>query len=367
MLPEVYRLQSADTLLQLRDRMIAVTEQSVDISESLMLREPWDLFVVVLGAAHRAGHYLWDLSQIDTAGLSPQVLQALNNALVDIYRHCDQAVARLMKSAPQNAKILVFAVHGMGSHPGWSEYVPEILSVIQRKHEGSPAKEGLLYKLRRHLPWRVVNAISEHMPQEFLHWLVSVYSTKMFNWKSTRYFPLPSPLYGCLRINLKGREPEGIVEPGEEYDEICTLLAQAFMSFRDIETGKPIVERVYGVDDLSPEDAPRRERLPDLFITWADIPAKDCKGIRSEEYGDITWSSGGKLPSGRSGNHVDKGWFVAAGDGIPAGIRADGYRTVDLVSTIFEWLGAEWPKNLQGTPISLVCNKEDTHLPETRD
>ena len=196
--------------------------------------------------------------------------------------------------------------------------------------------------------------LSERLPQEVLNWMVTVWSANMFDWKTTRYFPLPMDDAGFLRINLKGREPQGIVEPGEEYDAICEELREAFLSFRDIETSEPIVENVYRIDDFAPSDAPYRDRLPDLTITWGNS-AMHSSGIRSEEFGEIHWNGEGKHHSGRSGNHRQRGWFVAVGDGIPAGTRTEGHGIVDLVPTIFDWLGVEPAQGFQGKPIPQIC------------
>ena len=145
----------------------------------------------------------------------------------------------------------------------------------------------------------------------------------------------------------------GVVEPGEEYDALCEELTRAFLSFRDIETDQPIVKEVYRMDDFG-RDAPYRDRLPDLAIRWGDISAMHSSGIRSEEYGEIHWNDGGKLRSGRPGNHHREGWFVAVGDEIRAGTRTKEHRTVDLVPTIFEWLGGERREDFQGDRVGLL-------------
>jgi len=356
MVPEVYQPQSAKTLLKLRDQMLHATEQTLLISQFLLDQGPWDLFFVAFGATHRAGHLLWDLSQIETTGCAPETVHALNNALVDVYQGCDRAIAHLIENAPPDAKILVFSVHGMGPNPGWLEYVPELLSRIQQIDEHTSPRPGILFKVvKQHLPWQLIRGLTDHLPSTMLNWLVSVYSANMFDWKNTRYFPVPMPCLGFVRVNLKGREPQGIVEPGEEYLRVCEELRTALQSFCDIETGKAIVEEVCLLDDWVPLDAPYRDRLPDLFIKWGEVTASQSKGIRSEKYGDIYWNTGGKLPSRRSGNHLDKGWFVAVGDRIPSGIQSDGHRTVDLVPTIFHWLGTEPPEDFQGKPITALC------------
>jgi predicted AlkP superfamily phosphohydrolase/phosphomutase len=351
--PELFGPQSLKTLKVLKEDLLKATKQVIRIGEHMLAQERWDLFLLILGATHRASHYLWNLSQIDSSSLGPSDRRVLENALLDIYQVCDHGVGKILEKAPKDAKVLVFAVHGMDQNPGWSDYCPEILSLIQHKGQEAPAKSGFLYRIRQVLPWQLIRQITKYMPKSALDRLVSLWSANMFDWSTTRYFPLPMDHACYIRINVKGREPQGIVEYGSEYDQICEELESAFLSFRDMDSGKNIVDKVYRINDLAPLDAPYRNVLPDLVITWTDISAIDSKGIRSEKYGKFFIDR--KLPSGRAGNHKNKGWFVAKGEGISPGTSTYGSHIIDLVPTVFQWLAARPPDHFQGKPISSLC------------
>ena len=49
---------------------------------------------------------------------------------------------------------------------------------------------------------------------------------------------------GAIRINLKGREPEGLVEPGAEYEALRQEIADALIALENPETGKSAVRWV---------------------------------------------------------------------------------------------------------------------------
>ena len=155
------------------------------------------------------------------------------------------------------------------------------------------------------------------------------------------------------RQNLRGREPQGIVSPGQEYDAICGELAAGFMSFRDLKTGSPLVRCVYRQHELAPAGAPARDRLPDLVIEWNGVSPIESPGIISDRYGELRWTPPGRIPSGRAGNHRTHGWFVAAGDGIEGG-QIDGHNILDLVPTVCAWLGADLGDRLHGRPMRLT-------------
>jgi predicted AlkP superfamily phosphohydrolase/phosphomutase len=154
---------------------------------------------------------------------------------------------------------------------------------------------------------------------------------------------------GYVRINLRGREPQGIVT-ADEYPTLCEEIAQGFLGFRDAVSGRPIVRRIHRLDDLAPPDAAARHRLPDLVVEWSDVPPGDAPVIRSERLGELRWSSP-RLASGRAGNHRPDGWFVAAGPGITTGRAAGTHPIVDLAPTVYRWLGLEPDPAFTGQPI----------------
>jgi hypothetical protein len=67
-------------------------------------------------------------------------------------------------------------------------------------------------------------------------------------------------------INLKGRQPQGIVEPGREYDELCFDIDNQLRAARDPVTGEPYVERVFRREEVY--KGPFVYLAPDLLVRW---------------------------------------------------------------------------------------------------
>ena len=343
------RPHTLNELTQFKRSLQSTTEQVVQLSQSLLRREPWDVFLVVFGATHRGGHHLWDFSQIEHDSLTAKT--SLCGGLEEVYQACDSAVGRIVDKLSKDTKIMVFAVHGMGANPGWNDRCAEILSRIQQA-DGQPR---IFSDRKRSGPFRAIDfVVWRLLPLKVRNQLLDRRYTREFDWDRTRCFPLKMDHAGYLRINVKGREPRGIVESGQEYTDLCHEIGEAFLGFRDLDTNKPIVNEVYHVDDLAPSTAPYRDLLPDLVVVWSDVSAIGSKGIYSKRYGQIHWNAGGRIPSLRSGNHRSSGWFIAAGDGIAAGTQAEGHHVVDLVPTVYKWIGAEQVHDFQGRPISAL-------------
>jgi predicted AlkP superfamily phosphohydrolase/phosphomutase len=352
MTPEVFGPQSAATLLAQRQEVLAANSQFGDICCDFLRREPFDLFLAVFGSVHRGTHYLWDLSQIDTDGVDQNTLAVLRGARDDCYESFDRQLGRIVAAAPGDARIVAFALHGMGPNDGWYERLPQLLEQVHRGGGAQlPLKKGLGFRLKKALPWTLVRQVTRRIPHAWNKALVPLWSRRMFDWSHTKYFALPMDFNGYVRLNLKGREKEGCIDPAD-VDRVVAELDEALRSFRDIETGRPVVRGTLKVDDLVGADAPRRRFLPDVVVLW-DPPhptASSC-GVVSEKYGAVRWPRGDRLQSGRSGNHTPNGWFVASGPGIEPGESDRQHDTVDLIPTVFEWLGAARPPHFVGKPI----------------
>lgn len=349
--PEWFGAQSGQTLQRLRTEMLASIDQTGQICEYLLARETWDLFAVVIGGVHRGGHYLWDLSQIDPGALAHDERRILENAHHELYIEADRAVGRILAKAPAKARVMVFALHGMGPNTGWNEVFPRLIEQIHRGGPGGARQNGLLYRAKKALPWQLVREVTTRLPTSVNHRLLSVWSRRMYDWSTTRFFPLPVDLNGFVRINLRGREVEGVVAPGNEYADVIGELEDAFASFRDLESDQPIASAIDRIDDLVGADAPRRRYLPDLCVRWADRGAMAGVGVGSPNYGDLRWERGTRLASGRSGNHMPDGWLIAAGEGIAPGATLDTHETIDLTPTLFTWLAQPTPPRFEGGAI----------------
>lgn len=356
--PEVFGPQSTRTLRELRAMVCDSGAQFGEVCRDVLGRERWDLFLAVFGSTHRGSHYLWDLSQVDLDDADPKTRQVLEGALADCFESADAALGRILEPLGNDVRVLVFALHGMGPNRGWFEFLPKLLDQIHRGGGAAEPKKGLLFRLKKALPWTLVRQVTRRIPHSWNKALVPLWSRRMYDWGSTRYWALPTDHNGYIRINLRGRDGRGIVSPDDlprVYDEIRTGL----LSFRDLTTGRPIVSDVILTDAVVGTDAPRRNQLPDMVVLWRDeVSVAEVEGVVSDRYGEIRWGKGGRFPSGRSGNHTDHGWFVAAGPGVVRGSSEDVYDIADLIPTAFRWLEIPLPPDYVGRPIPVLSNLE---------
>jgi predicted AlkP superfamily phosphohydrolase/phosphomutase len=164
-------------------------------------------------------------------------------------------------------------------------------------------------------------------------------------------------MYGNVFINLKGREPQGTVDPAD-YERVCSEIAAELMKVSDPDTGEKLVERVYRKKDLY--TGPHVEAAPDLLIGWKDysyytavtpgretgpcfggflkIDSSDFEHVGTHRVGGVVVASGPMLA--RERGTIDAGlidlaptMLYALGHPVPRAM--DGRVLVDLFSDEF--------------------------------
>lgn len=154
-------------------------------------------------------------------------------------------------------------------------------------------------------------------------------------WPKMKWFTLPTFSDAHVRINLQGRERDGIVALAD-YEKACDEFEALLRRCRNPRTGRPIVDQVIRVraDDPMAPDGPDG----DLVVLWSE----PIDALEHPEAGII-----GPVAYNRTGEHSSNGFAFFTGSGIsPAdlGVR----RAYDMTPTIYELLGLEPPAGLAG-------------------
>jgi len=344
-------------LLHIRDQLVEIVERSSRLSCELLASEPWELFLTVFGPSHRAGHMLWGGGSV-AGEAGPEVDRALQNAVRDVYAATDRAIGRVLQAAGEETPVLVFSLIGMSHNTSRTDLLPTMLARVlagDRSAAAAHQKLGAASLLRRAVPLSWRHVIKGWLPLAMQDRLSMFWRTGRADWSRTKAVSLTADVHGYVRINVRGREARGIVEPGEEYDRVCAQIAEGLLSFVDSDTGESVVQEVARIDQLFPAGW-RRDALPDLIVRWAASPCANTRAIESPRFGRIAWPTPGKNPNARSGNHTADGFVVAVGDGIEPGssIDADAH-ILDLPPTILALLREEVPPYMTGEVIREIA------------
>jgi len=130
-----------------------------------------------------------------------------------IYEICDKYVQALLEYADEDT--LVFAVSDHGAVPRSVGY----------ENPGIGELSGINVGVMEQLGYTVVNPVADHPGQYRIDWS----KTRAINHRTSHIY-----------INLKGRDPQGIVEP-EDYEKLVQQIISDLYAYRDPKTGDRVV------------------------------------------------------------------------------------------------------------------------------
>jgi predicted AlkP superfamily phosphohydrolase/phosphomutase len=304
---EVFGQHTVGEMLALRRRLLGAPARVAEAATLLLRQDSFDLAWLTFCAAHVAGHQFWDLSQLDASELDDTARHVLGTALEDVYAAVDLAIARIVAALPEGADLMVISPVGMDVNTSRADMLPEMLAAVlgpppAAGHDGEPAEASArssIWWLRAAVPSGVRARVANALPERLALDLTARLELRGLDWRSTRAFAHPAENQGYVRLNLVGRERDGIVTPAEA-GPLLDEIARGLLTFRDLD-GMPAVASVERVADLFGSGT-HADLLPDLIVRWTDSPATTVRGVRSARYGTVMRRGVG---SGRSGNHTE--------------------------------------------------------------
>ena len=341
--------------LDLRTKLIAGAKAKAELTSWLIREGDFDAIVCVWSEMHGAGHRLWHFANSAHPDHDPAAPRDLLSGMLDVARALDRGIGDVMAALPDDATLMVFSLHGMMAEYTLTDILPRFLERWSGIAPGQDLPEGTTSRKSQFLSWvrqAVPKEVRSHLKlyapyslrQNFrTHHYMAVFGQKY--WSRMRAFSPPSDDHGYIRVNLKGREPSGIVEPGADYESVLEELTSELHALRDMVSGEPIVDKVIRTQEKWP--GPYSDLMPDLVVVWrCDRPTV---GIRSPTHGDVPLQERLHM---RSGFHKPDGFLLARGPRIKAGHVLNGGHTLDLTPTILAALGTSVPDHLDGAPLT---------------
>ena len=308
-----------------------MTERLARASLHLM-QQPWDLFVTVFVGTDRLQHVLWD----DV--VSSDSSATLGRRIADFYSSIDAAVGRLVDAAGPGAVVILMSDHGFGRCAGHYSMGRWLID------------EGYA----RHLPRRTYGALRTALDATGLKTLAARAIGKgrveravrasfiPLDWSRTVAYFQPGT-YG-IRINLKGREREGIVEPGEAYETLRKEIRERVLKIEDPAGGGLIVSRAWFSDEIY--DGPHTAWAPDILLE--PNPEFGYHLV----LGDLTSERRVTVDPRTRGSHRREGIFLVAGPGVRASDSTSPAGIADIAPTVLWLLGEAVPKDMDGRVLS---------------
>jgi predicted AlkP superfamily phosphohydrolase/phosphomutase len=360
--------RASDPLSDYAQRILRAVEHRERLALHLLEMERWSLLAVVFMGTDWAQHAFWRFHQSDDP--------TYGRVIRDVYGRVDAAIGTLLEAVDDQTSVIVMSDHGAGT----LKYVVNLNRWLagagvlhyragDRRILGRVRDEGLRWLadnyqryLPAHLRARIRTRLGSRRLERFKGQVESALLSSAIEWSKTRAYALGA--CGNLYVNLAGREPEGTVQPGAEYEQLRDELIGELLALTAPDTGQPLVKEVHRAEEIYA--GPYVDQAPDLVIEWHDYAywgrgRYDIRGRAVfEERRTMDFSD---LPL--TGGHRPEGVLIAQGPDIRPGAGVDGARLVDVAPTLLGLLGFRPPGWMDGRVLGdMLTEDAETRMQE---
>ena len=296
-----------------RDQLLKDLHQMTDthfrVIEHLMTTRPWGFFMFVDIGLDRMHHAFWKYYDKEHPKHEPG--NQYENAMLDYYKRLDDHVGRLLKRIDDDTVVVVVSDHGVKGMRG-AFCVNEWL-----------IREGYLVLKER--PQTVVE-----LEKAAVDWS----RTKAWAWGG---------YYARVFFNVKGREPQGIIEPADFEDE-RDKLARRLEQITD-PSGRRMETRAYKPETLYPVSIGDR---PDLMVYFDDLYWRSAGTLG---HSDIYLSENDTGPD--DAVHSQHGTFILHDRQLKQRGQIADIDILDIAPTLLARMKIKIPSSMEGKPIQL--------------
>jgi predicted AlkP superfamily phosphohydrolase/phosphomutase len=289
-------------------RIYDMDNQRFELTKYFIKEKRCDFIFTVIMGTDRVPHLFYRYFDEDHKRYTHDT--RYKHALKDHYRFCDQNLEEILNLIDESTVIIVVSDHS-----------------VQRLDGRINLNEWLIQEGYMRLKSR---------PKQ-----LTPLSRADIDWSNTKAWA--TGFTGQIYLNVKGREPEGLVVPSD-YEETLDELSERLIEITD-EQGKKLETKVYKRKDIHSGEYSKFG--PDLFIYF-----DNCRWNISELVGyDSIYSYDTPLGPDDAG-HGPFGYFSAHGPGIPKLgeiLEAD---LLDIAPMVLHLMGVPVPRDLEGTALS---------------
>ncbi|HJM42607.1 MAG: alkaline phosphatase family protein [Nitrospinota bacterium] len=359
-------------------------EQQTRVAEYILGREDWDLFAMVFGQTDTACHHFWmfhDPASPRFSGRDSPEAARHGGFIGEVYRRVDASIGRLIKTGPRDASVLLVSDHGAG---GAGNGVVRLNRWLEREgwltFRNFTVRDRALRRVRRfglsHVPRGLKQSVFRRRGRELAGAIESRIRFGGIDFARTAAFSEEMSSFPGVWANLRGRDPEGILPPGE-YEPLRDNIIRSAESLRDPRTGERIFNRAARREEVY--SGPYVDRFPDVVLEPAlerDPHPNEAASAQGYSYSFLTSGEGpgddggetswfrelrpderaGARGRGMNGTHRPEGFFVFSGPGVRPGRYEPGADLADFAPTLMAHLGERPAVSMEGRVLSALLD-----------
>ncbi len=313
-----------------------------------------DFFIAVNFDTDRILHQMWHYLDASHPWRSDQ--QDKSAPVLRYFQKVDESIARILARTDENTLVVILSDHGMGAAHNFVVLNNWLLQMglLKLKSDLPTRAKKLLFDAGFTLRnvHRIANRLglakhAEYKMGYFTDALMKYFflSFRNVDWARSQAYSFGRHV-GAIYINVTGREPQGCVARGAEYERVRDEIIEQAKDFRDPRDGRRIIERVLKREDIwhgaHLDEAPDLVMLPkeptDIFFGLADFGSNQLMD-RVYRY---------------SGMHRNDGLLFMRGPMIKKGHAITGAQIQDMAPTILYAMGLPVAREMDGRVLSEV-------------
>jgi predicted AlkP superfamily phosphohydrolase/phosphomutase len=332
------------------------------------LQEKFDPHFVLLHIweSDQICHWLWHVIDRSHPLFEESLFQKHGEKILNYFRRFDQETQRLWeKMGRDETPLFIISDHGFGP---LKKFIDLNVWLLQEGY--LVLKQGLSARLK-HFLWKhgfthealyrrlyipLVKKGYRYKSQESLLTNFNKFFSRKFalltihdvDWSRTKAFSNVLSGSGQIIINVKGKFPQGTVNPDKEYEELREELVSKLKSLRDPENGEEIKGDIFTRDEVYSGD--HVQAAPDITFLPMDngYLASSIFGFTSNQPITRAW--------GMSAHHKRKGILLGRSNLLHSGLTAEGATILDLFPTILYLMGIKIPQDTDGRVLQEIIS-----------
>jgi len=342
------------------ERLYRATELRVQTLEYLQSRTSYDFAMLVFNGTDTVSHAMWKFMDETHPLHDPAKAEKYGNAIRDYYIFVDEKLTGIVDGLGEDTTLILMSDHGFGP---FHKFIHVNNWLMDRGF--MKVKQGPVAGLKRTAfragfsPMNVYDKMMKFglggMKKEVVRGQGQDLMKTLFlsfediDWSRTQAYSLGN--VGQVCINVAGREPQGCVQPGEEYEQLRDEIITRLYELRDPETGEQVVEKVYRREEIYAGDY--LDLAPDIIF----IPTRlEYFGFGEYEFGSHKIIE--PMRRGISGTHRLNGIFMAYGAKIQPGVKVEGANLVDLAPTILRLMNEPDVETMDGRVLHEIARPD---------
>lgn len=344
------------------------TEREVRATRYLMKNYDWDFFMTVFTCTDPVQHFFWKYMDPEHPLFDPETAKKYGDEILKLYQKVDEVLKELLNSVSDDTTIIIMSDHGAGplyrlfNVNDWLRRKGFLVREERKRSMFSVSVFGLLFKRTFEQVTKLAYTLgllkvfyfaTDHSC--YLRSLVETVRTLTgimpsirrsleemnIDWSKTKAYSFGSGNVGKIYINVKGREPQGVVEPGQEYEELRNHLIKELRELKDPRTGRKVDVTVFKREEIYHGEYVNQ--APGIFFYMNELSTEIDPTFGHDSFFSYDFAS----KRGNAGHRMN-GILILKGPEFRKGMKISRAEIIDVAPTVLYLMGCSIPSDMDG-------------------